>query len=71
MIAEQIGPSRFGCYLQHPDGHIYMSGEQGRPVTVDFRRSEFTLPPLPQSERQPTWLPDDSDGFVYDDEPNF
>jgi len=71
MIAEQIGPGRFGCYLQHPDGRVYMSGVKGRPVTVDLRRSEFILPPLPRSERRPTWLPDDFDGFVYADEPDF
>ena len=50
VIAEQIGPGRFGCHLQHPDGRVYTS-EQGHPVTVDLRRSEFVLPPLPRSER--------------------
>lgn len=71
MIAEQIGPARFGCYLQKPDGHMYMSGVEGRPVTVDLHRGEFKLPPLPRSERKPKWLPDDSEGFAYADEPNF
>lgn len=71
MIVEQIGPARFGCHLQFPDGHVYMSGVAGRPVTVDFHRAEFKLPPLPQSERRPLWLDDDSEGFTYADIPNF
>jgi len=71
MIAEQIGPARFGCYLQFPNGHIYMSGMVGRPVTVDFHRSEFKLPPLPRRERLLEWLSDDFDGFAYADIPNF
>lgn len=71
MIAEQIGPARFGCHLQFPDGHVYMSGVVGRPATVDFHRAEFILPPLPRSERQPLWLDDDSEGFAYADIPNF
>jgi len=71
MIAEQIGPARFGCHLQFPDGRVYMSGVVGRPVTVDFHRGEFKLPPLPRSEREPEWLSDYSDGFAYADVPNF
>ncbi len=71
MIAEQIGPARFGCHLQNPAGEVYMSGVAGRPITVDFHRAEFALPPLPQSERQPLWLDDDSEGFAYADIPNF
>jgi len=69
MIAEQIGPARFGCYLQFPDGHVYAVA--GRPVTVDFHRAEFKLSPLPRSERQPLRLADDSDDFAYADIPNF
>lgn len=71
MIAEKIGPARFGCFLQKSTGEVYMSGVAGRPVTVDFHRGEFVLPPLPRSKRQPVYLPDDSDGFAYADEPNF
>jgi len=71
VIEEQIGPARFGCFLQKPNGHLYMSGVVGRPVTVDFHRGEFKLPPLPRDERKPAWLPDDYDGFAYADEPNF
>lgn len=59
VIVEQLGPARFGLHL---DDYA---------PTVDFHRGEFTLPPLPKSERQPTWLPDNFDGFVYADEPNF
>lgn len=71
VIAEQIGPARYECYLQFPDRHIYLSGVAGRPVTVDFHRAEFTLPPLPRSERPSLWLDDDSEGFAYADKPNF
>lgn len=71
MIAEQIDPAHFGCYLQFPDGHAYTSGVAGRPVIVDFHRAEFKLPPLPRSKRQPLRLDDDSEGFAYADVPNF
>ena len=64
VIVEKIGPARFGCHLQKSDGNL-------RPITVDFHRAEFKLPPLPRSERQPPRLSDDSDGFAYADEPNF
>ena len=71
MIVEKIGPARFGCYLQQPNGHVYMSGVVGRPVTVDLHRGEFVLPPLPRDERKAVRLPDDFDGFAYADEPDF
>jgi len=72
MIVEKIGPARFGCYLQQPDSHfLRMSGEAGRPTTVDFHRAEFALLPRLRAERMPVYLPADSDGFAYADEPNF
>lgn len=70
-IVEKIGPARFGCRLQRPDGTMYTSGEAGRPVTVDFHRGEFALPPRPHAARRAVWLTDDSDGFAYADEPDF
>jgi len=30
-----------------------------------FDRSEFRLPPLPPQQRQPDWVLDEYDGFVY------
>jgi len=69
MIASQIGPACFGCCLQNPAGEVYTSGN--RPITVDFHRSEFKLPPLPSWNRQPIWLEDDSEGFAYADTPSF
>ena len=71
MIAEKIGPARFGCFLQRPDGTLYMSGVVGRPTTVDFHRGEFVLPPRPRAVRKAVRLPNDSDGFAYADEPDF
>jgi len=71
VIVEQIGPARFGCNLQFPDGRVYMSGVPGQPVTVDFHRAEFKLPPLHRNGRAPLWLSNDYDGFVYADVPNF
>lgn len=70
VIVEKIGPARFGCHLQHPNGHPYKPAATGCGV-VDFHRSEFKLPPLPRDERPPVFLEDDSDGFAYADEPNF
>jgi hypothetical protein len=63
-IVEQIGPARFGLHL---DGYT----RNDEPITVDFHRAEFKLPPLPRSEREPVWLDDDFDGFVYADVPTF
>ena len=70
MIVEKIGPARYGCHLQRADGTLYILGT-GRPATVDFRRDEFKLPPLPRQERKPPRLSDESEGFAYADVPDF
>jgi hypothetical protein len=76
IIAEHIGGARFGCYLSNPAGEVYghtthKSKGSNRPITVDFHRGEFILPPLPRYKRDLTRLPDDSEGFAYADIPNF
>lgn len=71
-IVEHIGPARFGCHLKNPAGEVYaQSMGSNRPITVDFHRAEFALPPLPRDRRQPLWLDDDSEGLAYADVPNF
>lgn len=69
MIIGSFGPTCFSCYLQRLDGTLYRSGD-GLTI-VNFHRGEFVLPPRPHAKRRGVYLPDDSDGFAYADEPNF
>jgi len=64
-IRKQTGPGSFTVDLDKPTDPT----DPGMPIHL--YRCEFRLPPLPQEQRRPHWLPDDFDGFVYADVPNF
>ncbi len=69
-IVEQLGPARFGLMLFDSAGVVYCANL--KPITVDFSRAEFSLPPLPSIARHcGAWLSDNSDGFAYADDPDF
>lgn len=70
-IIKQMGKARFECLLWTPTKKILTHRKENRPVSLILHRGDFILPPLPRSDRWPVFLPDDSDGFTYADQPDF
>lgn len=73
VIKEQVGTAHFECFLRMPSRELHTHRKDHRlvPATVILHRGDFILPPLPRSDRRPVFLPDDSDGFAYADQPDF
>ncbi len=59
-IIRELSSMRFIC-LMYPDEVFF----------VNAHRSEFKLPPLARDLRRSVRLPDDSEGFAYEGNPNF
>jgi hypothetical protein len=53
-----------GVIVEKKPGKMCFAVKRGNDIFW-LDRSEFTLPPLHRMDRQPKWLEDDSDGFVY------